>query len=239
MNYDVYRPQIETLIANQQFRDYEMPANSDTTFWTDLGYTARRPFRDARDYRNWIGQMRDIPRYFREQMDEMRRGLKRGFTPPQVTMKGRDASITAVTEASPEQSLFYTPFKEMPGIAERGPSLARAQAVAVIRDSVQPAYRDLLAFMRNEYLPGMRIKPRRLMIFPTARRITARRSASTPPSTWTPTPSTPWGNRRSRACTARWSTPCTQTGFKGDFPAFLVFLRADAAVPGLLRRRIC
>ena len=32
------------------FRDYEMPVNADTTFWTDLGYTARRPFR-MQDYR--------------------------------------------------------------------------------------------------------------------------------------------------------------------------------------------
>jgi len=99
LNYAVYRPQIETLIAGQQFRDYEMPANADTTFWTDLGYTARRPFRGVRDYRNWIGQMQDVPRYFREQMDEMRRGLSRGFTPPRVTLQGRDASITAVTVA--------------------------------------------------------------------------------------------------------------------------------------------
>ena len=83
VNYDVYRPQIEGLIANQRFRDYEMPANSDTTFWTDLGYTARRPFRRRRRITsNWIAQMRDIPRYFHEQMDEMRAGLKRGFTPP-------------------------------------------------------------------------------------------------------------------------------------------------------------
>ena len=32
--------------------------------------------------------MRDIPRYFHEQMDEMRAGLKRGFTPPRVTLTG-------------------------------------------------------------------------------------------------------------------------------------------------------
>src|SRR5271154_1469094 len=85
LNYDVYRPQIEALIADQQFREFEMPANADTTFWTDLGYTARRPFRNVQDYRNWIAQMRDIPRYFREQIDEMRQGLKRGFTPPRIT----------------------------------------------------------------------------------------------------------------------------------------------------------
>ena len=72
----------KTLIASQRFRDFEMPANADTTFWTDIGYTARRPFRTLEDYRHWIAQMRDIPRYFREQTDEMRAGLKRGFTPP-------------------------------------------------------------------------------------------------------------------------------------------------------------
>ena len=113
-----YRPQIESLIAGQKFRDFEMPANADTTFWTDLGYAARRPFRTVQEYHNWIGQMKDIPRYFDEQEDEMRQGLRRGFTPPRVTLKGRDASITAVTDAAPEASLFYTPFKDMPGVPE-------------------------------------------------------------------------------------------------------------------------
>ena len=106
--------------------------------------------------------MRDIPRYFREQIDEMRRGLKRGFTPPRVTMTGRDASITAVTDASPEASLFYTPFKDMPGMSDADKAALREQAVAVIRDTVQPAYRDLLTFMRNEYVPGTRTSSRGL-----------------------------------------------------------------------------
>ncbi|MGB9330384.1 MAG: DUF885 family protein [Steroidobacteraceae bacterium] len=156
VNYDIYRAQIAVLIANQRFRDFEMPANSDTTFWTDIGYTARRPFRRLEDYQHWLAQMQDIPRYFREQMEEMRAGVKRGFTPPRVTMQGRDASITAVTEASPEASLFYTPFKEMNGIAPQKQQELREQAVKTIRDVVQPAYAQLLTFVREEYVPGMR-----------------------------------------------------------------------------------
>ena len=156
VNYDIYRAQLRVLIDNQRFRDFEMPANSDSAFWTDLGYTARRPFRTATDYEHWIAQMRDIPRYFGEEMDEMRAGLKRGFTPPRVTMAGRDASITAVTSATPEESLFYTPFKEMPGIAPQKQAALRTQAVATIREVVQPAYVKLLDFMRTEYLPGTR-----------------------------------------------------------------------------------
>ena len=157
VNYDVYRPQIEGLIANQQFRDYEMPANSDTTFWTNIGYTARRPFRVVQDYRNWIAQMRDIPRYFHEQMDEMRQGQKRGFTPPRVTMAGRDASITAVTDAAPQASLFYTPFKDMPAVIPADEQAEmRAECLKIIRQSVIPAYNKLLIFIRDVYIPGAR-----------------------------------------------------------------------------------
>src|SRR5215469_3709262 len=156
LNDDIYRAQLAVLISNQRFRDFEMPANSDTTFWTDLGYTARRPFRTVTDYRHWISQMRDVPRYFHEQMDEMRAGMKRGFTPPRQTMEGRDGSITAVTDVTPEASLFYTPFRDMPGIDPATQASLRAEALSVIRGLVQPAYRELLAFMRGEYVPGMR-----------------------------------------------------------------------------------
>ena len=88
INYDIYRPGIENFVARQKFRDYEMPANSDSAFWTDLGSTARQPFKTLTDYKNWIAQMRDIPRYFREQIANMRAGLARGFTPPQLTLQG-------------------------------------------------------------------------------------------------------------------------------------------------------
>src|SRR5262249_45664471 len=51
INYDVYRPEIENFVADQKFHDYEMPANSDSAFWSDLGYTARRPFKTLTDYK--------------------------------------------------------------------------------------------------------------------------------------------------------------------------------------------
>src|SRR5579863_932978 len=226
LNYAIYRPQIETLIASQQFRDYEMPANADTTFWTDLGYTARRPFRTAQDYRSWIAQMKDIPRYFREQTDEMRRGLKRGFTPPQVTMKGRDASITAVTEASPEASLFYTPFKDMPGIPPADQSSLRAQAISVIRDAVQPAYRELLKFMRTEYLPGTRTTLAAYDL-PDGRNFYRAKIREFTTLDQDPAAIHAFGESEVERLHAQMLAVMKETGFGGDFPAFLTFLRTD------------
>jgi uncharacterized protein (DUF885 family) len=226
INYDVYRPQIETLLANQQFRDFEMPANSDTTFWTDLGYTARRPFRSLQDYRNWISQMRDIPRYFHEQTDLMRQGLKRGFTPPRVTMTGRDASITAVTDAQPETSLFYTPFKEMPGVSAADQAALRAQAVEVIRDTVQPAYRELLAFMRNEYLPGTRTTIAAYDL-PDGKVYYQAKIREFTTLELSPESIHSLGETEVARLHGEMIAVMNETGFKGDFAAFLAFLRGD------------
>ena len=226
LNYEIYRRQIAVLIANQRFRDYEMPANSDTTFWTDLGYTARRPFRSLSDYQHWIAQMRDIPRYFHEQIDEMRAGMKRGFTPPRVTMEGRDASITAVTEATPEASLFYTPFRDMPGIAPARAASLRAEAARTIREVVQPAYLALLSFMRNEYVPGMRTTLAAAQLPDGAEYYRAKiREFTTVDMDQAQIHAL--GVAEVQRLHAEMLAAMHDTGFSGDFAAFLGFLRTD------------
>jgi uncharacterized protein (DUF885 family) len=226
VNDDVYRAQLAVLISDQRFRDFEMPANSDTTFWTDLGYTARRPFRRLVDYEHWIAQMHDIPRYFHEQMDEMRAGMKRGFTPPRVTLEGRDKSITAVTEAAPEASLFYTPFKEMPGIAPDKQARLRADAVKTIRAVVQPAYVELLNFMRNEYIPGTRTTLAAIDL-PDGRNFYRAKILEFTTLDMDPADIHQLGVAEVQRLHEEMVAAMHDTGFKGDFPAFLQFLRSD------------
>jgi uncharacterized protein (DUF885 family) len=226
LNYDVYRPQIEGLIANQRFRDFEMPANADTTFWTNLGYTARRPFRTLKDYQNWIAQMRDIPRYFNEQIEEMRAGLKRGLTPPRVTMQGRDASITAVTNAAPEDSLFYTPFKEMAGVSAANQASLREDAVKTIRELVQPAYASLLQFMRSEYVPGTRTTLSAADL-PDGKAYYQAKIREFTTLDMDPGAIHSLGESEVARLTAEMTAVMQESGFKGDLPAFLAFLRSD------------
>jgi len=226
VNYDIYRAQLQVLIDEQRFRDFEMPANSDSTFWTDLGYTARRPFRSLTDYEHWIALMRDIPRYFGEEMDEMRAGMKRGFTPPRVTLAGRDASITAVTNATPEASLFYTPFGEMPGIAPEKQAALRAQAVATIRDVVQPAYLKLLDFMRNEYLPGTRTTLAAEAL-PDGKDYYRAKIREFTTLDMDADAIHKLGVAEVERLHAAMLEQMQATGFSGDFPQFLKFLRGD------------
>ncbi|HWA04761.1 MAG TPA: DUF885 family protein [Rhizomicrobium sp.] len=226
VNYDVYRPQIENLIADWKFRDYEMPANSDTTFWTDLGYTARQDFRSLKDYRAWIRQMRDVPRYFREQMEEMRAGLKRGFTPPQVTLQGRDSSISNVINAKPEESVFYEPFKVMPGIPPDEQAKLRSDAIAVIRDTVQPAYVELRRFWNEEYVPNAR-KTLAAEDLPDGKDYYRQQIREYTTLDLSPAEIHRIGEEEVARLHEQMVDVMKETGFKGDFPAFQEFLRTD------------
>jgi uncharacterized protein (DUF885 family) len=100
--------------------------------------------------------MRDVPRYFSEQVANMRAGLKRGFTPPQATLAGRDGSIASFIKPA-EQNAFFDAFRTMPStISAADQAKLRAEATAAIDQAVVPAYRDLLAFYRDTYVPGAR-----------------------------------------------------------------------------------
>lgn len=227
LNYDIYVPEIEGFVRAQRFRSYEMPANSDSAFWTDFGYTARRPFRGLADYEHWLAQMRDIPRYFHEQEAEMRAGLKRGFTPPRVTLEGRDASLTAVSSVAPEDTFFFTPFREMPGIAAADQARLRAEALRVIRDAVQPAYGELLAFWRNEYVPGARTTLAAEAL-PDGKDYYRAQILEYTTLDRDPESIHRFGLAEVARIHEEMLGVMRETGFQGDFPAFLRFLRTDA-----------
>jgi uncharacterized protein (DUF885 family) len=226
IDYDVYVPQIAALIADQKFRTYEMPANSDSSFWSDIGDTADADFKTADDYRHWIGQMRDIPRYFHEEIAEMRAGLKRGFTPPQVTLQGRDTSIANIVKAKPEATLFYKPFLTMTGVVPAQQAALRAQALAVIRQSVQPAYAALLKFWDGEYVPGAR-KTLAADDLPNGKAFYRSQILEYTTLNMPPEQIHKIGIAEVAKLHAQMLAVMKQTGFKGDFAAFQNFLRTD------------
>ena len=227
-DYGVYRQQIETFVDQLKYRDYEKPLNSDSAFWSDIAFVARDPLRGEGDYVHLLSLMRDIPRYFADNIANMRVGLKRGFTPPKVTMAGRDASIAAVVEAkTPDETLWYLPFKEMPSsISAARQSELRDQARATITADVIPAYGDLLAFMRNEYLPHLRADLAAETL-PDGRAYYRSKIREFVTLDLSPDEIHQTGLAEVAKIRAQMAEVMTEVKFQGDFPAFLKFLRSD------------
>ena len=158
VNFAVYRPQIEHMAAEIRYRDYEMPFNADSAFWSDLGFMARATPRDAAGYRAYAARLRDVPRHFEQQVANMRAGLARGFSVPRAVLDGRDGSIAMVAGLKDiESSNFFDPYRSMPAsIPAAEQEALRAEGRAAIRDAVVPAFAKLLVFFRGEYIPNAR-----------------------------------------------------------------------------------
>lgn len=154
VNAQVFRATVTALANDVKYRTYEAPFNSDTFFWTE--FTPRQGFATVDAYRNYLGRLRDVPRYFTEQIANLRGGLARGYTVPRVSTVGRDKTIEPYVRADTTNPL-YGPFLRMPGnIPAADQAALRAEAMTVIRDVVAPAYGRLLTMIRGEYLPKTR-----------------------------------------------------------------------------------
>ena len=153
VNAAVFRADIEAQYNNVVWRTYEAPFNSDSFFWSYLNPS--QPYRDVADWRAFIGRLKDLPRYFDENIANMERGLARGWSVPRISVQGRERTLEpyVVAEGNP----FLATFDAMP---ETIPADVRAKLQAegrkVVLEQVVPAYRKLLAYLREVYLPNTR-----------------------------------------------------------------------------------
>jgi uncharacterized protein (DUF885 family) len=228
VNYAIYKPQVENLAAGVRFRDYEMPFNSDSQFWSDLGFMTRRPLKDADAARNYIAKLDDVPRYFDQQIANMRAGLKRGFSVPRAVLDGRDVSIASYAEAkSPEESDFYAPLKKLPSnIPADEQKKLQADAARAIREHVIPAYANLLKFFRDDYVPHAR-KTLAAEALPDGKAFYRQQIREYTTLDLDPEAIHEIGLKEVARIDAEMQATMKETGFTGDFPAFLKFLRTD------------
>ncbi len=225
VNAAVLRTILENSLADARFREWEMPLNSDSNFWTYLD--SSRPFTTAAEYRRYIARIRDIPRYFDQQVANMRAGMARGFTVPRVTLEGRDVSIANFADASVEKSAFYKPFDKLPSnLPAAEQQQLRAEGSAAIRDAVLPAYAKLLQFYRTEYLPKARtnVSARDLPQGDAFYRAQVREYTTLDT---TPEEIHQIGLKEVARVQAEMRKTMAESGFKGTFPEFLAFLKTD------------
>ena len=225
INAAVFRTLLEAFVAQGRFRTWEMPFNADSQFWA--GLNPRSGFRNADQYRRHLARLRDLPRYFDEQIVNMRAGLKRGFSVPRATLVGRDASIAAFTAADPHRNPFYDAFADMPATIPAAEQLAlQSEARQVIATQVVPAYARLLAFYRDEYLAKTRTSVA-AEAMPDGKAFYQAQIREFTTTDMTPEQIHAIGLEEVARIGADMERTKAAAGFKGDMAAFLAFLRTD------------
>ncbi len=228
VNYDIFKQRLEDSARSFELGDYQVPFNADSGFHSGFSRLPKDiPLVTVHDYENYISRLKAWPRYVREEIALMRIGIKRGMTIPRATLDGYDTTITAHIVDDPVKSVFWAPFAKFPSsvpMADR--DRLQQEGRAAIMDGAVTGYREFLAFFRNEYLPNARTTLGASEL-PDGRAYYAFKIHEFTTLSLTPEEIHKIGLSEVDRIAGEMNAVMKQTGFEGDFPAFLVFLRTD------------
>jgi len=148
-------------IERARFKDWEMPA---TQFGgVHLGYASLPsylPFRNVKDYENYLARLHQIPRILEQATRHMRQGLYDHLMPPRYLLEKVVAQAQQVADASLDKSSFTEPLRKFPdSISPEDRKRLQAGIDEAIKNEVAPAYGKFAKFVREDYAPHGRLDP--------------------------------------------------------------------------------
>lgn len=159
LNYDIFERLKRNLIEEYEYQAYFLPISHISGFHIEFPELPRNvPLRTVRDYENYIARLRAFRTYTEQHIELLRAGLQAGYALPRHIVEFIEPTLRPHIVEDPEQSTLFEPFRSFPPTVPEGERGRLAEAGrAAIRESVVPAYRDFLVFIKNEYLPKSRV----------------------------------------------------------------------------------
>ena len=144
-----------------QFKHWEMPA---TQFGgIHLGYAGLAfdtPFRNQKDYEDYLSRLQQIPRVLDEAMGHMRQGLADHLMPPKFLLEKVSVQAQNIADDSLDKSPFTEPLRKFPdSIPEAERKQLREQIEEAVKNAVAPEYAKFAKFVRDDYAPHGRLDP--------------------------------------------------------------------------------
>ena len=228
LNYDIFARLLDMEIEELNHFYYRMPISRTAGFHMLLpDLPTYMSMENLRDYENYLSRLQAVPAYFAENIELMRLGVGSGYLPPMVTLAGIEEGIETHVVDDPASSAFFIPFESFPaGIVQAERERLVNSALEIIRTFVIPAYRTLLKFVQEEYLPaarpgiaaselprGAEFYQSRIRYF-TSLDLTADEVHAT-------------GQSEVQRIRAEMQSVVQKSGFKGDLNEYIIWLRTE------------
>lgn len=146
---------LQHTIEAAKFRDWEMPVTQFNGIHLNFAsLPSGVPFRNRKDFADYLARLRETPRVFDQVTANMRQGMKDGLMPPRYLLEKVAVQAADIAANSPEKSPFAKPLQHLPAsFSPEDQATVKEQIYAAIREQVTPAYKKFADFVRTEYAP--------------------------------------------------------------------------------------
>ncbi|HFB54783.1 MAG TPA: DUF885 family protein, partial [Hellea balneolensis] len=117
-------------------------------------------FDTVRDYEAYAARLSELPRYFDQHMNNMKRGIATHYTASQDILPGIISVVKTLSTGDAKNHALYEPFTHIPtNFSQDEQERLQALGLKTLNESVLPAYAKLLAFLENDYSTAARQQP--------------------------------------------------------------------------------
>ena len=132
------------------------PLLSDAGFHSNLNYSVR-PLSSYKAAKNYLNKLNAIPVFVDQHFVNLREGLEKGVSQPKVIFNGYESTYEDHIITDFSDSYFYSPFKNLPeNITQDQKDSILIAAKIAIENSVIPQFKRIKTFFEDEYLPKTR-----------------------------------------------------------------------------------
>ena len=161
ISYDLLRYNLRQMLDGLKFPSHLVPINQMFgmhLLFAQLGSgRTTQPFRNAKDYENWLGRAAAFPAVIDGWIADMREGMKAGVVLPKALILPILPQLENLGTDDLDKNIYMSPVKKFPaGVSEDDQKRLAAAYANMVRQQMAPAHRRLLAFMRDTYLPAGR-----------------------------------------------------------------------------------
>ncbi|MBI3548990.1 MAG: DUF885 domain-containing protein [Elusimicrobia bacterium] len=229
LNYDLFLYRAENMSQDREFPDDYMPISQLGGVQQHLAQTLdANPAASVKDYEDILSRLRRIPAAVDQAVLLMQEGLRKGLTPPRVTLKAVSDQIKAYDSTDAESSPLFEPFKSFPAaVAETDRARLKSVASRIIVAEIAPAFRKLNEFFIEKYLPRCR-ETISWSALPNGKAWYERKIRSNTTTTLTAKEIHAIGLGEVKRIRAEMDKVIAESGFTGDFEAFKTYLRTDS-----------
>lgn len=186
---------------------------------------AQMPFMSEDDYRNYLARLRALPAHIDGLIEQMREGMRTGWTAPKAVMAALPDQLKALREHLADGAVG-APLKRIPATIDPDVRAKLAADGAAALQAVAPALQKLEDFVRSDYLPAARTSIGASSL-PGGAAWYAWLVMNGADTAQTPAEIQALGLKEVARLREEMRAVMAQTGFKGSYTQFLAFVRSD------------
>ncbi len=157
LNHDLLEREVRERLADLDFDTARSPSLNDSGFETALSEAATTiAIRNQADAEAWLHRLQAAPGYWRDNMANIRRGIKTGFVQPRIIAELIAGRARKQADTPIDDDPMLAPLKSLPSTISAAMAADLLDRGREALQALRPAQAEYADLMEKEYLPAAR-----------------------------------------------------------------------------------